>query len=205
MTTSPYRERLRRDIAASAAVLLEAEGFSAIQARRIAQEAGCSVGTIYNLFGDIDGVLIAVNTQTLAMLGDAVGENGSALAGRPLRDRLIGLGLAYTRFATANQRRWEAVFKHQVTAGREVPPSYLADQDRLIAVIETALGPADQLGGLHRRAMLARSLFGAVHGIVALALDNRIGGRIRADLEAHVITILDLAATGLEAAPTRPR
>ena len=50
-----------------------------------------------------------------------------------------------------------------------------------------------------KRAKMARALFGAVHGIVALALDNRLGGRLREEIEEQVRFIVDIAARGIAA------
>ncbi|MGE0701098.1 MAG: TetR-like C-terminal domain-containing protein, partial [Hyphomicrobiaceae bacterium] len=175
----------------------------AVQARRVAREAECSVGTLYNDFGDIDGLVIADNATTLARLGEVVRAGMAATSGAPLRDRLEALARAYMRFAIDNQRRWEAVFKHRLPAGRPVPPSYVEDQTRLLAVLEDALSAV--LAEPERRAFVARSLFGAVHGIVALSLDERLGGRLRPELEAQMAFIAELAARGLAAgAATAP-
>ncbi|MDX2155728.1 MAG: TetR/AcrR family transcriptional regulator [Hyphomicrobiaceae bacterium] len=197
MAEPAYRETLRAQSVALAGAILEREGVEAVQARRIAREAGCSVGTLYNLFGDIDGLLIAVNAATLELLGSAVRTEGEALAGEPLDAQLTGLALAYMRFALTHRQRWEAVFKHRMKEGREVPKSYVEDQDRLLGVIASALGgivPDDTC-----RMATARGLFGAVHGIVALALDNRLGGRLGEELEAQLRRIVKILASGLEA------
>ena len=94
MSDMGYRETLRREIVAKAGDLVAEEGLSALQARRIAREAGCAVGTLYNLFGDIDGLVIAVNAQTLAMLGNAIGSAGGTLGDLPLEARLAQLAMA---------------------------------------------------------------------------------------------------------------
>lgn len=196
MPETSFRENVRTEIVARAGAIIEAEGLAAVQARRIARESGCAVGTVYNLFGDIDGLIIAVNAATLAMLGDAVRAAGRDISALPLEQRLSRIALAYVRFALDHTRRWEAIFKHRLMEGREVPASYLEDQARLLALIETALGSAVATGDL--KAATARALFGAVHGIVALALDNRLGGRLRDELEAQVRRIVSLTARGLE-------
>lgn len=47
---------------------LQAEGEAAIQARRIADAAECSVGTLYNVFGSLDGLWLELNALTLEAL-----------------------------------------------------------------------------------------------------------------------------------------
>jgi AcrR family transcriptional regulator len=196
MSETGYRETLRGEIIAKAGALIEGEGLPALQARRIAREAGCAVGTLYNLFGDIDGLVIAVNAETLGMLGTAIGELGGGLEALSLDERLTRLAMAYVDFALSHQRRWEAVFDHRLPPGREAPISYLEDQNRLLGVIEAAIGDWVPEGD-GRRGLAARALFGSVHGIVALALDNRLGGRSHAELQQQVKLIVTLAARGL--------
>ncbi len=184
---------------ARAAAILELEGLDAVQARRVAAEAECSVGTLYNVFGDIDGLIVAVNAETLGLLGEAVRAGAEATAGQGLGDRMQALATAYMRFALDNRRRWEAVFKHRLPPGRPVPPSYLEDQARLLAVIEVVLGGV--VPDRERRATAARALYGAVHGIVALALDDRLGGQMMRELEVQLAFIVEVAARGLNAGP----
>ncbi len=191
-----YRSQLRREVVDKTAIVLAAEGLEAVQARRIAAEAGCSVGTLYNLFGDIDGLMLAVNAATLAMLGRVVGAASENLEGLPLAERLTQLARAYMQFAIDNHRRWDAVFRHRLLPGKEVPQSYVDDQERLLDVIARAL--EDTIGDEERRRATARTLFGAVHGIVVLALDNRLGGRLRGELDEQLQRIITLAADGLE-------
>ncbi len=196
MSETGYRETLRGEVIAKAGTLIEMEGLAALQARRIAREAGCAVGTLYNLFGDIDGLVVAVNAETLALLGASIGSAGVVLGTLSLEERLARLAMAYVDFALAHQRRWEAVFEHRLPEGRDAPASYLEDQDRLLGVIEAAI--ADFVPDANgQRGITARALFGAVHGIVALALDNRLGGRSLTELEQQVRLIVRLAAIGI--------
>ncbi len=190
-----FRSTTQQRLLACAATILETEGMAAVQARRVAREADCAVGTLYNVFGDIDGLLLAVNAETLGKLGEAVRAGDAETAGLDLRQQLNGLALVYMRFALANRHRWEAVFKHRLPAGRETPASYLEDQARLLAVIEAPL--ATVLPESERRAAAARALFGAVHGIVALALDDRLGGQLKQELEAQLEFITDVTSRGL--------
>ena len=195
MSEPKFRDRLREEILALAGRLLETKGLDALQARRIAKAADCSVGTIYNIFGDIDGLILAANSRTLAAMGRALVAALDEARQLPVRDRLMALAIAYMHFALENQSQWEAVFKHRRPPGAEIPPAYLEDQARLLALIEGVIGEIVPI--TEARAKTARALFGAVHGIVALALDNRLGGRMRAEIEDQVRFIVDIVAHGL--------
>ena len=83
-TTEPkYRDRLREEILQLADRLLATEGLDALQARRIAREADCSVGTIYNIFGDIDGLIVAANSRTLIAMGQSLRQSLDAAGSLP--------------------------------------------------------------------------------------------------------------------------
>jgi AcrR family transcriptional regulator len=191
------RDAARPRLLATASALLEAEGLEAVQARRVAAAAGCSVGTLYNVFGDIDGLIIAINEETLGLLGGAVASASSTGDDLEIEQRLRALALIYMRFALDNRRRWEAVFKYRRPEGSDLPTTYVEGRARLLGTIEQALGRT--VSDPNRRAAAARALFGAVHGIVSLALDDRLGGQPLAELETQLAFMTELAARGLEA------
>lgn len=196
-----YRDRLRVDVLALARRLLEAEGLDALQARRIASEAGCSVGSLYNVFGDIDGLVVELNAATLDRLGRSLSDAFQAEVAAGLHDQLLALALGYMRFAAENRHAWEAVFKYQRTSVVPEPESYLEAQEQLLALI--AHSTAEFITAAPERELAARALFAAVHGVVALAMDNRIGGKLRADLERHVRFLVGVLARGIEASGGR--
>ena len=53
-------------------------GLAALKARDLAREAGCAVGTIYNVFEHLDELILCVGSRTLAMLDAALGVVRSA-------------------------------------------------------------------------------------------------------------------------------
>ena len=105
-----YRDRLRAQLIAVARTVLTTEGLGALQARRIARDAHCSVGTLYNIFGDIDGLILAANQLTLADLGCALEQAATGAVRRDLNARLMALAIAYLAFAMAHPKAWRAVF-----------------------------------------------------------------------------------------------
>ncbi len=195
MEAQPYRQRLEARMTDIAERLITTEGLAAVQARRIAQEADCSVGTLYNVFGGLDGLVIAVNRRTLADLGDKLAtasrgaESGSAEA------RLLALALSYRDFAFGQTSRWRALFEHRMEGGKTVPDAYRDDQINLLTLIETCLGGATANSAMPSTA--ARSLFAAVHGIVTLALDNKLGVQDATETDNQIRFLIGTIARGL--------
>ena len=195
MAERTYRERLRTNTLLVARKIVSTEGLAALQARRVAQEAGCSVGTIYNLYDGLDDLVINVNAATLEDLGANLKAEMQQSIGVALSERLTGLALAYLGFALDSQPSWRAVFEHQLAKERSVPDWYRERQAGLFAIVEDILASA--VSDTRERAMAARALFSAVHGIVSLALDQKLGDFDRAATESQIRFIVATAARGL--------
>lgn len=191
----PYRERLRDDLLGIACRIVAAEGLAALQARRIATEAGCAVGTIYNVFGDLDGLILAANEVTLDLMSVPLTQVFAASEGLPKEQRLLALAEAYLEFARARPLQWRAVFEHRLQLNHELPEAYVEKRARLLSLIEKAIVAEVRDAELRRRA--ARALFAAVHGIILLAFDNKLQPFNKAETEREIRFIVGAAAAGI--------
>lgn len=195
-TSEPtYRERLRAKALAIAAGIVEKDGLAALQARRVAREADCSVGTLYNVFGDMDGLVLALNQTTVRRLGEVLIRSFETSSSSPVETRLTDLALAYMRFAHESLPLWRAVFEHRLPGGVDIPADYRSDQARLLALIETIVAADITDEPLRRRA--ARALFAAIHGIVHLALDQKLSDFDPEATEAEIRFIVSAVSNGL--------
>jgi AcrR family transcriptional regulator len=177
-TTDQRRARLRDALVAAAEQAIARQGLGALRARALAEEVGCAVGAIYNVVEDLDDLVLLVNARTLAALehdlsvadraGEAAEGPDAAIA------RLVRMALAYLDFAAAQTPRWRTLFEHRMPAGREVPTWYREQQQRLFAYVEELLVELQADESRVRRALLARSLFSAVHGLVVLGLEEKL-------------------------------
>lgn len=168
-----YRDRLKARLIQITEGVIASHGLSGVQARKIAQEAECSVGTIYNIFGDIDGLILTANALTLHNLGLVLTAAAKRSAACDLETRLTALAIAYLDFATVNQSRWRAVFEHRLPDATPVPESYVGDRRRLLALIEAQV--EGSIVDPTARSDAAHALFSAVHGIVLMSLDAKLG------------------------------
>ncbi|MDB4054099.1 TetR/AcrR family transcriptional regulator, partial [Octadecabacter sp.] len=103
------RAVLRDTLIAHAETRIKADGLKNLRARDLAKDAGCALGAIYNVFGDLNDLVLAVNARTFHRLGAAVAE---ALAQAPQNatQQLIVMSHAYHRFAAENFNAWRALF-----------------------------------------------------------------------------------------------
>ena len=176
MSVSERRGALRESLVAAAGRAISERGVTGLKARELAQEAGCALGAIYNVFPDLDALVLAVNGKTLAELEAALrhavarGGKGRAAA----IDELVRLADAYLDFAAANPQRWRALFEHRSPPGKEIPKAYAEQQTHLFSFILAPLSRLRPDLDEEKRALLARTLFSAVHGIVSLGLEEKL-------------------------------
>ncbi len=191
------RAHLREKALIAAQRILSEEGLSGVQARRVAEAAGCSVGTLYNLYPRLDDLVIAVNAATLSRLGEQVHAAMRAQLAREPEAVLEAMALAYLDFAQANRACWQAVFQHGLSEGQVVPDWYRAHQNDLFAMVEEILAP--QITDPDECRMASRTLFGAVHGVVSLALDEKLGAFDPAPVRDQVAFLISAVVRGLKA------
>src|SRR5215472_18591366 len=65
-------DALRLRLIDAAEHTISESGLAALKARDLARAAGCSVGTIYNVFAHLDELILCVGSRTLAMLDGAL-------------------------------------------------------------------------------------------------------------------------------------
>jgi AcrR family transcriptional regulator len=193
------RRKLRDALIAAAERTIEAEGLRGMRARDLALRVGCAVGAIYNVFTDLDDLIFAVNALTLEQLektltvasGDSADPQADAIK------TLVHLGIAYTDYAASHTQRWRALFDHRLPEGRDIPTWYRANLHRLFDYIEQPLRKLAPALANERRALLARSLFSAVHGIVLIGLEEKLQSLPLAVLREQVTAMTEAMARGL--------
>jgi AcrR family transcriptional regulator len=171
-------------------------GLAAVKARDLARQAGCSVGTIYNVFEHLDELILCVGSRTLTMLDAALGEvqsPGARASTEEAVDDLVRLAVAYLEFAAAHTVRWRALFEHRMSEARPLPEWFVQQQHALFAQVERPLLTLLPELNADARRILARTLFSAVYGVVALGLEEKLVsiplGNLRNQLAAIVRAI----------------
>ncbi|KPP89581.1 MAG: TetR family transcriptional regulator [Rhodobacteraceae bacterium HLUCCA08] len=187
--TQTRRRALREALIEHAERRIHADGLAALRARDLAQDAGCALGAIYNVFGDLGELVLAVNARTFEALGAQVAE---ALADAPqdATGQLVVMARAYHRFAAENYHAWRALFDIDRPAGAAAPDWYLTEMNRLFAYIEAPLRALFPDLGPQDLALLTRALFSSVHGIVMLALNEASAGVPQAEVDRMIALVL---------------
>ena len=190
------REDLKGRLIEAAQARIQDSGLAGLRARDITADAGCALGALYTAFADLDELILHVNSITLARLGEALQQEATGAA-EP-RARLEALAKAYLGFARDNRMAWKALFEHRMAPDVPVPEWHLAEHAVLIQHLVEPLAqllPARDMPDLLAR---ARTLFSAVHGIVAISLEDRFIGLAPTDLESELLGFVDTLVSGLE-------
>ncbi|MEM1234270.1 MAG: TetR/AcrR family transcriptional regulator [Pseudomonadota bacterium] len=187
--TAQKREALRTRLLDIAEARIADGGLDVLKARDLAAEAPCSVGAIYNVFGDLKDIALAVNGRTFQRIGQSV---GAAVHERnlPPKETLIALSHAYLHFATENPRLWRALFDLELTEDANVPDWYLAELRQLFTYIAAPLREVFPSYSDTDIELMTRALFSSVHGIVLLGLERRISGVPPEKLERMIELVL---------------
>ena len=210
--TSGRRIALRQALVASALRIISERGYQALRARDVAMEVGCALGAIYSVFTDLDALILAVKERTLDILDAEITAQippleppaESDLASRRdfAEQNLQNLATLYLAFASGHPKLWQAVFEHRSPA-LMIPDTYMTKLDGVLRYVEHPLEIlAPDLTPQNRR-LWARALFSAVHGIVALGLDQKLGPLSAQALQWQVHSLVEAATRGFSAARGR--
>ena len=152
--------------------IIEDGGYRALTARKVADHMGYSPGTLYNVFADLDDLMVHLNGRTLGRLHDGLA--GVRQSGDPLAD-LMALLDCYLSFIEHDRDLWNLLFDHGRGDGEDPPDWYYRKVEALLAIIESALAPLFLPTQGVRRAITARTLWAGLHGICSLAQSGKLG------------------------------
>lgn len=159
------RDELRRLIIAEGHRLLAETGLARFSGREVAKRAGYTVGTIYNVFGSLDRLLVTLNSHTFRLWAEFLEQR---LADSP-PDRIRTLVEAYFAFARDHTHVWSAIYEHRVSA--ELFDAVDHDsRTALTAIVDREVRSAIPSAGDLDMPRFVRSLIATVHGHCSYAL-----------------------------------
>ena len=165
-------QQLRELILDAAQEIIDAQGLAGLSAREIARRIGYSPGTIYNIFDNLDDVVLNVEARVLDALDKRltdihqVGSNATA--------RVIHIAHAYLAFTKEKPRLWNLLFEHHLPAGIDLPAWYQQKLEGLMGHVERALAPHFGPGQEADLQRASRVLWAGVHGITSLSTADKL-------------------------------
>lgn len=143
-------------------------GFARFSAREVAKRIGYAVGTLYNVFGNYDRLILAINTRTFEQWAVHLEER----LARPSTDRIAALVEGYFSFAADHMPLWTAIYDHRLPPDMAMPEAFAARRGALTDVVVREVAAVLPLDMRDRAPRLARSLVATVHGHCIFALNG---------------------------------
>jgi len=179
--------------------LIEANGLRSLKVRDVAEAADCSIGSVYNEFGDFDGLILTVNRETVQALTARL---VAVPAEDPIR-QLHGLAATYLDFATEHANLLRSLFEHRMEEDRPFPEDILIMVMQAFALMHEPLVRLMPGKDPAEVALLSRMMFSAVHGIISLGLEERMVAVPPEKLRQQVAQFVDTHLAGLGVIPVR--
>jgi len=187
-------EELRELILVSTTELIESEGLAGLSAREIARRIGYSPGTLYNVFDNLDDLVLTIEGRLLDRLALAlqeVAENDSPHV------RLKNIAMAYLQFTHDNPRLWNLLFEHHMQSEANIPHWYQEKLETLLAEVEREIGRLIPTAHDDQVKRSARVLWAGVHGITSLSTTDKLAIVTTEAASPLVEDLIDHYLTGL--------
>jgi AcrR family transcriptional regulator len=190
------RAKNRERLIEAAERSISARGLAGLKTRDLASEIGIANGAVYNLVEDVDELILRVGSRTLARLDAALTAAERDGPADPT-DTLVRIAIGYCDFAADNLELWRALFEHRMVPDKPVPDWAVSEQMDLFRHIYRPLAALFPARSPQQLSVTARSLFSAVHGMVALGLEHKLIAVPIDALRSEVATIVRAMVEGL--------
>jgi AcrR family transcriptional regulator len=170
------RAALREKLIEIADEKIGVDGLNSVTARYLSGEAGCALGAIYNMFDDMNELFMAVNLRSFTALGAQVKSGLAPLDNPTPHDELNAMAQQYISYAMENTRHWLAMFEIEMTADSNAPVHYQQALDSLLQIIAASMARVYPEKSDEQVAMITRTVFSSIHGIVLLGVQRRLSG-----------------------------
>lgn len=174
MSRKPANANLKADLVIALGKTLKKEGLEGLDVRKIANEAGCSVGTFYSHYKSLNELIIHFNGTILDILSTCMFEGISSKDSS--KEVINKICKNYITFAENSYTEWLLLLEYPLTT--EVPGWYKEKSDRLFQKVAITFRPI--LKGKKKEIEKAvKILWSSLHGICSLTLKNRLRFKTR--------------------------
>lgn len=169
MPRKPVNANLKTDLVKALSRTLKNEGLEGLDVRKIAREAGCSVGTFYNHYKSLDDLILSFNANTFDILSicmfDQITPKDTA------KEIINKICQNYITFSEDNYTEWLLLLEHPLTI--EMPAWYKDKSELLFQKVADTFHPI--LRGTKKDTEKAvKILWSSLHGICSLTLKHRL-------------------------------
>ncbi|HKZ97359.1 MAG TPA: TetR/AcrR family transcriptional regulator [Hyphomicrobiaceae bacterium] len=188
-------EELRELILEASTGLIETVGYAGLSAREIARRVNYSPGTLYNVFENLDDLVLTIEGRLLDRMSAALAEVPPTV---DPRQRVHRLAESYLKFTHQHPRLWNLLFEHHMPRGQDVPAWYRQKLEGLMTQVEEALAPLMKGADPQTLKRSARVLWAGVHGITSLSTADKLSIISTESAGALVDDLVRTYLTGLD-------
>lgn len=167
-------------------VLIE-RGLEGLNARAIAQKAGCAVGTLYNHYKNMTEIILTINFQTLSSLKE---ELQGVFKKKSKEERSTFIYTTYLSFAKRNLPFWNLLYEYKLPSNEKLPGWYQKIVNELFETVEKGLKtnlPKDP----YAASLAIGALWAGLQGILMLELTGKLGITSNIPAEALCDSLFD--------------
>src|SRR5829696_1841286 len=148
-----------RMVVDAAEAMARREGLRGLGLRRIAAEIGYVPGSLYNLIGDLDDIVLHLNARTLERLSEYLKTRVDSA--RPAVENAFAVADGYLDFVMAEPLLWGLILEHRLLPDAETPPWFADTLAATIDLVEDVLRPL--ISDDAERKLAVASLWAALH------------------------------------------
>jgi AcrR family transcriptional regulator len=180
-------EQIREMILSSAQQIVSEQGLETLTVRKIAQDIGYTVGSIYMVFTNMQELVLHIKAQTLDKLAEHLAKN--VLPDASPEQGIYLMAENYLQFAKDNFNCWRLVFESDAGYKSHLPVWYLSKIEQMFIPVEVLLQALSPGLSTEQYTLAARTLWGGVHGVCVLSLHGNLG-RAGVENSTHTVRLL---------------
>jgi AcrR family transcriptional regulator len=171
------RQEIRQSILSAARAIAAEEGWQAVTTRKVAERIECSQPTIYGYFENKEAILLALLRQGYAQLVEVMQQAFSSTDDPEAR--LLAMTEAYWDFAFRSPELYQVMHGLAgISFGRYGHPDTPVEVKQSFALAREAMEQWAKAKGIETTNLydLVEARRGLIHGLITLALANRVAG-----------------------------
>ena len=167
------RDELKELALNAAHEIVVKEGYRELSARKIASKIGYTAGTLYNLFSDLNELVLHMNAKTLDSFYETLEHEVQSAKNK--EQAIYKTGKCYVDFSHKNYQLWNMLFEHHVPRpkGAKLPAWYEKKMYKPFSVLENALLPYVK-GNKGKCSHYTKVLWAGLHGICILSISGKL-------------------------------
>lgn len=164
-------DELSKMIIEAAYELMEREGYAKLSTRKIAAQIGYTVGTLYNIYKNLDDIFVHINARTIDKLHSTLNK---ALDHSKPKDSVRALANSYIQFSKDNFNLWSMLFEYRFPPEHVMPKWYMEKVNSLYLLVGKAISPlAPRMNEMVQKSAIM-VLWAGIHGICALSIKGKL-------------------------------